>query len=272
MALEILFASFIVVGITVIIALVVFLFFVEFSLVQEIYKKMIPAWFLAGFSSILHVFAHLGGEIVFESRLIYVSLNFLAALALTSSLVLMTKETLKAMVLVESGKRLEEEVEKKTKEIREARDYVQAIMNQSPDLVVTLKKDGTINYANKKLAEMTGYTHEEAVGKQLMLEKWEWTTRNESGEYETVLTRKDSGIRYVHVSHVPLKGYDEFLVFLTDITEKRKAERELQHRLQELELFHKVERDRELKMIELKGRIAELEKKIKELEKEKMIE
>jgi len=49
----------------------------------------------------------------------------------------------------------------------------------------------------------------------------------------------------------------------TDITAIKEMEKELKHRLHDLETFHKATVDREMKMLELKKRISELEKELK---------
>lgn len=279
MALEIMLAIFIILGLALAASLIVFLFFVEVSLVPQMYKKMIPYWFMAGISSMFHVFSHIV-DIIVGSRTLYVFLNSLAASVLLLILFFMAKDVFKAVVLVETGKKLEEEVEAKTKEIKRARDYLQAIMDDSPDLIFTVKKDGTFEYANKKLKEVLGYDFEDIRGRDFMefipqemhsfmQKKWEEIQKGIGGTYEARVIRKDGSIIDCFVSHSALSGYDEFLVFLYDITEKKKSEKEIKKYIQELELFHRIGKERELKMIELKSEIARLEKSIKEMEKER---
>jgi len=277
---EIMFALFIVAGVLVAISLIVFLFFIEVALIPQMYKKMIPYWFIAGISSLLHLASHIGGEIVYGSRLVYMLLNSLAATALLATLLFMTRDVFRAVVLVESGKKLEEEVEVKTRDVKSARDHLQAIMDSSPDLIFTVKKDGTFGYANKKLKDILGYELEEIIGRHFMdfipkemhsfmQKKWEELQKGIAGAYETKVAKKDGSVIDCSVTHSALGDYSEFLVFLTDITEIKKAENELKRRMQELELFHRVGKERELRMVELKSKIANLERRIKELEEKK---
>jgi len=64
----------------------------------------------------------------------------------------------------------------------------------------------------------------------------------------------------------PIKDDGGKIVFLIpegrDITEYRKSDEELRKKMRDLERFQKVTVDRELKMKELKARIAEIETKL----------
>lgn len=73
---------------------------------------------------------------------------------------------------------------------------------------------------------------------------------------------------WLRTSKIPLTDFDGKIIgvlgIYDDITERKKAEIDLLKKTNELENFNKIFIDRELKMIELKERIKELEKKISE--------
>jgi PAS domain S-box-containing protein len=89
---------------------------------------------------------------------------------------------------------------------------------------------------------------------------------------EPISTAK-KGERILHTRKVCIKGMDGSTKYLLgiseDITEKKKAEEELkasrdilQEKIIDLERFNRISIDRELRMIELKNKIKELEEKI----------
>ncbi|MCK6615703.1 MAG: PocR ligand-binding domain-containing protein [Ignavibacteriaceae bacterium] len=77
----------------------------------------------------------------------------------------------------------------------------------------------------------------------------EWIHKNKNGDLFTVEI----------ISHsINFLGKEARLVLANDISERKKAGEQLQKRIEELELFHRLTIDRELKMIELKKEINEL--------------
>ncbi len=124
-------------------------------------------------------------------------------------------------------------------ELKRVSTYLESILNSSLDLVFTVKKDATFGYFNPQLQRVTGYTPGELKGrpfidfipghlKNFMLDKWREI--NETGipqTYETEIIKADGQIAHVLVSASVLKGYDEFLVMLRDITERKLTERTL---------------------------------------------
>jgi PAS domain S-box-containing protein len=155
-------------------------------------------------------------------------------------------------------------------EVRQTKNYLQSILDNSLDLIFTVRKDGTFGYVNPQLEKITGYSKNQFVGKhfmefipehrkEFMLEKWREMNEGISGTYETEIIKADGTLMQCLVSHSIVEGFDEFLVLLKDITERKRVEEELKRRMEELERFNRLAVGRELKMIELKKRIQELE-------------
>ena len=86
-------------------------------------------------------------------------------------------------------------------------------------------------------------------------------------EHDTQVIDKNGKTIYFHcTANVALKDEEgkpqAVLEISRDITENKKAEEELKKRFHQLEVFHKATVDRELKMKQLEGKIAELEAKL----------
>lgn len=239
------------------ITLFLFIIFIDFAFIPKIYKKMIKNWFIAMLPIPLHLLAHIA-EAIFRTRTFYSLLNFIAAAVLFTAMGITTKDIFNAIIFVEREKKLEEEVEKKTK-------HIKALMENSPDLILTLDKNFKAIYANKRIKELAGYDEEEIMGKKVMIADVD-RIKGSRGEFETILIPKEGKSRHVIISYVFLSDYNEYIVFIKDIEKLKEYEKELKRRIEELEVFMKAEVDREMKMIELKNRIKELERRLTEYE------
>ncbi|HCJ66650.1 MAG TPA: hypothetical protein DHV62_04810, partial [Elusimicrobia bacterium] len=124
-------------------------------------------------------------------------------------------------------------------EVKRTGTYLESILNNSLDLIFTIKKDGTFGYINPQLEKVTGYKEKQIRGKyfidfipeqrkEFMLGKWKEINEGIAGKYETEIIRADGTLMDCLVSHSVLEGYDEFLVTLKDITERKRAEETLQ--------------------------------------------
>ena len=184
------------------------------------------------------------------------------------------------------------------KRAEEAIHLQSVIMSHMAEGVVLSKvSDSTIVYANPKFEEMFGYIHEELVGKVIstinapIMDKsqedvakeiqrvlkttgvWRGEINNKKKDgtlfwcYASVSTFEHSehGTVWVatHVDVTARKLAEEEIKSLTEELEQRVAQRtaELTVKTEELERINNVFVDRELRMIELKARIKELEKK-----------
>ncbi len=150
-------------------------------------------------------------------------------------------------------------------------------IQMSDEAVFITDADGTIVYINPAFEKMYGYKKEEALGKTPRIIKsgaipkegykqfWSTLLSKKSVSGEMANKAKDGRLLTVEGSANPIVGKSGeiigFLAIQRDITERKKNEDDMKRKNDELERFNQLAVGRELKMIELKKRIAELEGK-----------
>lgn len=150
------------------------------------------------------------------------------------------------------------------------------LKNLAEGIYLIKATDGTIVYANPKFESMFGYKSGELIGKNVSIvnaptkkspeqtakeimkileEKGEW-----HGEVENI---KKDGTKFWCFANVSVFNHPEYGKVLvsvhTDITDRKKAEEALRQQSESLEKMNDLLVGRELKMIELKERIRQLE-------------
>ena len=176
-----------------------------------------------------------------------------------------------AMLRAATEKLQEEIAERKlsAEEVLRTKTYLESILNNSMDLVVTIRKDGTISYINPQSEVITGYRLEEVKGKyfidfipeylrEFVLQKWEETNKGIPSRYETGMITADGTLMHCLISQSLVEGFDETLISLKDITRRKMIEEALLKSYGELETRVK-ERTAELEKVnrELLNEIAE---------------
>jgi PAS domain S-box-containing protein len=104
-------------------------------------------------------------------------------------------------------------------------------------------QDGLLRFANQRLTEMTGYTHEELIGTPFIdhlhpddrneaLEQYR--NRDPSGTtfYPFRIIGKDGGVLWIEVNGIGIDwgGSEATLHFITDVTERKQAEEKIRER------------------------------------------
>ncbi len=165
--------------------------------------------------------------------------------------------------------------------------YENLILNAN-DAITLINPQGTFSLVNPKFCEVSGYSEEET--KSLHFSKLahpedlplvtDLHRRGMAGEdvpsnHQFRIIRKTGEIIFVDFNANVVKKEGKIIgiqAIARDITERKRAEKELQERMKELEKWHKLTIDRELRMVELKKKIEELESQLAHLKKLKEIE
>jgi PAS domain S-box-containing protein len=173
-------------------------------------------------------------------------------------------------------KEMEIEIEKSEEKYKEISRQWSSTFDSMADGISIHGVDYRIMNVNAALARMLGAKKEEIIGKkchEIFHDK-----KNpilECPMKESLNTQKEKSVEiyepklkaWLHVSTSPIvdeKGnIMEVIHIVRDITHPKQEHEELQQRVDELEHFHKLTIGRELRMVELKRKIKELENKLK---------
>jgi PAS domain S-box-containing protein len=162
--------------------------------------------------------------------------------------------------------------QKKTeKELKDSKEQWFHLLENIPDIIMTIDQDGkilTINHA------IEGLKKEEVIGKNLKeYESPEYQNIREESLKKVFKTGKSQTYEIIGVDKqgqynswyetriIPITYEDQnkkAIMISRDITTRKKTEKNLKEKIDELEKFQNVTIDRELKMIELKREINEL--------------
>jgi len=163
--------------------------------------------------------------------------------------------------------KLKQEKECLLEKLKKSEHKYRTLFEHSGTAVAIIEEDKIISMANKKFEELSGYSKKEIEGKLKFVdfifeyEKQKADNGIVPGDYDFV--GKKGELKLIHLNIQGIPESKQSIATLNDITEIKKAETELKTRMEELEKWHKLTVDRELKMIELKERIRELETTIK---------
>ncbi len=167
---------------------------------------------------------------------------------------------------------LEQEIRKRTGELRQERDKLFAIFNSMEDGVIIISRDYNVEFANPVVERDFGpyegakcyeYLHDRkevcpwCPNEDVFAgntKRWDWHSLKNNKTYDLI----DS----------PLKNTDgslSKLEIMRDITGKKRGEVELKKKFDELERFQKATVQREFRLKELNDRVVELEKTIEAL-------
>jgi len=115
------------------------------------------------------------------------------------------------------------------KDIENLYNYLQSILESSPDRIIDLGGDGTIRYVSHgfDVGKVTGRHFSDLVNPEhraYLLERWEDIKRGVYKPFEIQFTAGDGSKRDLLITARPIKGTDRFIVVQRDITDFKDLE------------------------------------------------
>jgi hypothetical protein len=160
--------------------------------------------------------------------------------------------------------------------LKENEEKYRNVVERANDGIVIIQ-DMIIKYVNPRAFDVLGYDPTEMIGTLMtnyihpdeLPKVVEYYKRHIAGEdapriYESAFVHKEGRRIDVELSGgvITYQGKTADMIMIHDVTERKKAEKELKEKIEELERYKKLTVDREMKMIELKKKIIELKEKL----------
>lgn len=164
---------------------------------------------------------------------------------------------------------------KAEEELRKSEEKYKKLVEESPDSITTVSREGVVTSCNEAAEKMIGHPKEKLIGKKIS--ELEFIKKEDLARYlrifSNIIKGKESGpieVRFVKNSGETGTAETKFGVvrengkiteiqaISRDVTDKKVYEENLMQKNRELEKFNKIAVNRELKMIQLKKKIKEL--------------
>jgi PAS domain S-box-containing protein len=121
-------------------------------------------------------------------------------------------------------------------DLQQLSNYLQSMMDSSPDRIFALSADGIINYVSRSSEIDDGSLPRRMEGRhfaefvvpayrEFMLKKWEEVKRGWHRPFEIEMTTRDGWKRNLLITTAPIKGTDKYLLVQRDITEFKNLEK-----------------------------------------------
>ncbi len=170
------------------------------------------------------------------------------------------------------------EKKKAEAQLRKSREFLNSIIENSGDSIITTNIEGKITLWSAGARNMFGYTQEEILGKniemlypeELQEERKKWQKAILAGEIARNIRTQvyNSNGELVNISltlspMLDMEGNPVGTIGVSkDITDVLEAEKKLTDKIEELEKWQKLTVGREVKMVELKKEIQDLKKSL----------
>lgn len=162
---------------------------------------------------------------------------------------------------------------------KEENEKLLAIFNSVRDGIAIIDKTGKIIFINKSLVGIGGYSEKDLINKRLAVLKMftpislakilsvfaQRMAGREIPLYTVEAKTRDGEKKLIEIQGSILKIKNKSIgdvAILRDVTDREKSEGELKKKNEELEKFNKLAIGREMRIIELKKKIKELEGKL----------
>jgi PAS domain S-box-containing protein len=161
--------------------------------------------------------------------------------------------------------------------LKESENLYRTIFETTGAATIIIEEDTIVSLINQEGERLTGYLKEEIEGKKSWtevivkddLDKMKEYHRlrridpdSAPKNYEARMIDRHGNIKNVIVTASIIPGTRRSVASILDITERRKAEEEIQKRVKELEDFYHMAVGREIRMIELKEEIEKLKEEL----------
>lgn len=205
--------------------------------------------------------------------------NNLKNILLTVGLIPGTKKRVASLLDITAYKRTLQDLE-------ESQRNLELILETITSMIIVMDFDGRIMMFNRASEALTGYNREEVIGKtiiELFIPKeWIPEVKKNLADLSSLGTHNYHEIPWItksgeeriiewkcSVFPILIDKKNCILATGVDVTEKRKMEKELKKRIKELEDFYEMAVGRELRMIELKKQLEEIQKELERYKKTK---
>ena len=201
-------------------------------------RQMQPSAVVKGAFEAMDFYEDLGGKrrhLYFLAAPIYDEKG--SIIAAVETLQDVTREKEMELNLKEYAETLRNELDeniKLRKEIEQINNYLQTILESSPDRIFDLDTSGVIQYASKEIApgaqdsrhlkgrNIAEFLDEEQ--KNQILERWKAVTSGDYAPFEVTATARDGTKRDLLISARPIKNTERFILVQRDITEFKNLE------------------------------------------------
>ena len=164
------------------------------------------------------------------------------------------------------------------KELQYSENKYRTMVEFSNDMIWTLDTKGNFIYINQKSEEITGHKIEESIGKtfeplilkddlKMVEDVFIKTLHGKPQRYEVRIYDSKNRILFLSVNTAPIFKDGEVIgtvSFGRDITKHKQIEKKMKEKLNELQLFYNIAKDREARIIELKDEVNNLMERLGE--------